>query len=208
MGNESPALWRKRGLETSPVSVLLIPDVLLSASAEKETKREAGSTEEDVSLLTPTSSLFPQFSATNSFREECSSEAKQQLHRETTPTSTKFDGEPPPLIRSKRKTTSTKSMELASNEKNTDFVDELDFSSRSSSDATPLSRMNSLNETKLLFTTTLRRQKSNSLPSNFRFEGHFRYERQLSCTTNAEVWLVAGIETNESFVIKKRQRPL
>ena len=70
-----------------------------------------------------------------------------------------------------------------------------------------LTRMNSLNETKLLAVTNLRRQKSNSLPSNFRFDAHFRYERRLGRTANAEVWLVTGLETGEPFVVKKRHKP-
>ena len=70
-----------------------------------------------------------------------------------------------------------------------------------------LTRMNSLNETKLLAVTNLRRQKSNSLPSNFRFDAHFRYERRLNRTANAEVWLVTGLETGEPFVVKKRHKP-
>ena len=62
-----------------------------------------------------------------------------------------------------------------------------------------LTRMNSLNETKLLAVTNLRRQKSNSLPSNFRFDAHFRYERRLNRTASAEVWLVTGLESGRTF---------
>ena len=156
------------GLEFSPVSVLLTPDLSVSTEKQKKKKREKTMTracdeneiEED--LISP---------------------------RSPPPVSTLFTSEePPPLLRP--------IMHRAS------FPDEEELKEEDG-----LTRMNSLNETKLLAVTNLRRQKSNSLPSNFRFDAHFRYERRLSRTANAEVWLVTGLETGEPFVVKKRHKP-
>ena len=156
------------GLQFSPVSVLLTPDLSVSTEKQKKKKREKTMTracdeneiEED--LISP---------------------------RSPPPVSTLFTSEePPPLLRP--------IMHRAS------FPDEEELKEEDG-----LTRMNSLNETKLLAVTNLRRQKSNSLPSNFRFDAHFRYERRLSRTANAEVWLVTGLETGEPFVVKKRHKP-
>lgn len=155
------------GLQFSPVSVLLTPD--LSVSTEKQKKK---------SEKTMTRACDE-----NEIEEDLISP------RSPPPVSTLFTSEePPPLLRP--------IMHRAS------FPDEEELKEEDG-----LMRMNSLNETKLLAVTNLRRQKSNSLPSNFRFDAHFRYERRLSRTANAEVWLVTGLETGEPFVVKKRHKP-
>jgi len=155
------------GLQFSPVSVLLTPD--LSVSTEKQKKK---------SEKTMTRACDE-----NEIEEDLISP------RSPPPVSTLFTSEePPPLLRP--------IMHRAS------FPDEEELKEEDG-----LTRMNSLNETKLLAVTNLRRQKSNSLPSNFRFDAHFRYERRLSRTANAEVWLVTGLETGEPFVVKKRHKP-
>lgn len=156
------------GLQFSPVSVLLTPD--LSVSTEKQKKKKSEKT-------------MTRACDENEIEEDLISP------RSPPPVSTLFTSEePPPLLRP--------IMHRAS------FPDEEELKEEDG-----LTRMNSLNETKLLAVTNLRRQKSNSLPSNFRFDAHFRYERRLSRTANAEVWLVTGLETGEPFVVKKRHKP-
>jgi tRNA A-37 threonylcarbamoyl transferase component Bud32 len=156
------------GLEFSPVSVLLTPD--LSVSTEKQKKKKSEKT-------------MTRACDENEIEEDLISP------RSPPPVSTLFTSEePPPLLRP--------IMHRAS------FPDEEELKEEDG-----LTRMNSLNETKLLAVTNLRRQKSNSLPSNFRFDAHFRYERRLGRTANAEVWLVTGLETGEPFVVKKRHKP-
>ena len=156
------------GLEFSPVSVLLTPD--LSVSTEKQKKKKSEKT-------------MTRACDENEIEEDLISP------RSPPPVSTLFTSEePPPLLRP--------IMHRAT------FPDEEELKEEDG-----LTRMNSLNETKLLAVTNLRRQKSNSLPSNFRFDAHFRYERRLGRTANAEVWLVTGLETGEPFVVKKRHKP-
>lgn len=154
------------GLQFSPVSVLLTPDLSVSTEKKKNEKttratRMKEGNEEEEDLISP---------------------------RSPPPVSTLFNSEePPPLLRP--------------------IMHRPSFPEDDLKPEDGLTRMNSLNETKLLAVTNLRRQKSNSLPSNFRFDAHFRYERRLSRTANAEVWLVTGLETGEPFVLKKRHKP-
>jgi membrane-associated tyrosine- and threonine-specific cdc2-inhibitory kinase len=251
-------------LETSPVSVLMIPD--LSLSAEKEyynttKKEEEDDSDLDSSMLSPTHTI--NFTASDSFREEKElefindderlenddhridrrrrrrggeggegggEEEEHKIAMQNLTTDSSFI-EPPPLIRGSQNInennmnrirwqpkSSLRSNVFDAFEEEEDDDDgkygiassammEIDDSSQSNNSGNSLTRMNSLSETKLLCTTTLRRQKSNSLPSSFCFDGHFRYERRLSRTANAEVWLVQGVKTNEPFVIKKRHKP-
>ena len=148
----------------------------------------------DLSVSTEKQNKTSEKNATTRRRVGGENEEEDLIYpRSPTPVSTLFknsqeEREPPPLIRPVMHRPS--------------FPDEEEVKPEDG-----LMRMNSLNETKLLAVTNLRRQKSNSLPSNFRFDAHFRYERRLSRTVNAEVWLVTGLETGEPFVVKKRHKP-